>query len=58
MIIFYGWFDIKNWSFIKFLINNPNGTIFLKSIEALDNIKNVKYNFGFLDRVIEEIVEY
>lgn len=33
-----GWSDIKNRSLINILVNNPYGTVFLKSVEASDQV--------------------
>lgn len=50
--------NINNKSLIRYLINNHYNTIFRKSIEALDQEKDLEYIFEPLDRVIEDIEEY
>lgn len=37
------------------LVNNSYNTIFLKSVEASDQVKDVDYIFRLLDGVIKEI---
>ncbi|KAL0921899.1 hypothetical protein M5K25_005844 [Dendrobium thyrsiflorum] len=54
----YIWSDITNRSLIDILIDNPYDTIFLKSFEALEQVKDVEYNIVLLDGVIEEIEEH
>lgn len=44
-----GWSDIKNKSLINILINNAYVILFLKSIEAFDQVKDRKYIFGLTD---------
>ncbi|XP_020682348.1 uncharacterized protein LOC110099509 [Dendrobium catenatum] len=51
------WSDIKNRSLINILVNNPYGTVFLRSIEASDEVKNATFIFNLLDGIIEEIDE-
>ncbi|KAL0909152.1 hypothetical protein M5K25_019995 [Dendrobium thyrsiflorum] len=50
-----GWSDMKSRSLINILVNNPYETVFLRSIEASDEIKNVDFIFNLLDGVVEEI---
>ncbi|XP_052624969.1 uncharacterized protein LOC128132437 [Lactuca sativa] len=52
-----GWSDIRNRSLINFLVNNQYGTVFLKTVDASDCIKNAQKLFELLDGVIEEIGE-
>ena len=52
-----GWIDGKNRRLIKFLVNSPVGTWFMKSIDASDTIKNGELMFKYVDEVIEEIGE-
>ncbi|KAL0906436.1 hypothetical protein M5K25_024931 [Dendrobium thyrsiflorum] len=52
-----GWSDMKSRSLINVLVNNPYGTVFLRSIEASDEIKNADFIFNLLDGVVEEIGE-
>ncbi|KAH6785783.1 hypothetical protein C2S51_038238 [Perilla frutescens var. frutescens] len=52
-----GWSDMRNKSLINFLINNQYGTIFLKTVDASDYVKDAKKLFKLLDGVIEEVEE-
>ncbi|KAK1568627.1 hypothetical protein Q3G72_026912 [Acer saccharum] len=52
-----GWKDIKGKQLINFLVNNPHGTVLLKSIDASDVIKDATLLFNLLDSVVEEVVE-
>ena len=53
----YGWTNGKSRCLIKFLVNSPAGTWFIKSIDAFDTIKNGELMFRYLDEVVEEIGE-
>jgi len=52
-----GWTDGKGRSLTNFLVNSPSGTIFLKSIDTSNVIKDAKQMFELLDFVVEEIGE-
>ncbi|KAL0906334.1 hypothetical protein M5K25_024821 [Dendrobium thyrsiflorum] len=52
-----GWSDMKSRSLINILVNNPYGTVFLRSVEASDEVKNAEFIFNLLDGVVEEIGE-
>lgn len=52
-----GWTDGKGRSLTNFLVNSPSGTVFLKSIDTSNVIKDAKQMFELLDSVIEEIGE-
>ncbi|XP_020690214.1 uncharacterized protein LOC110105164 [Dendrobium catenatum] len=52
-----GWFDMKSRSLINILVNNPYGTVFLRSVEASDEVKNAAFIFNLLYGIIEEIGE-
>ncbi|KAK1578845.1 hypothetical protein Q3G72_033554 [Acer saccharum] len=52
-----GWKDIRGRQLINFLVNNPHGTVFLKSIDASDVIKDARLLFNLLDSVVEEVGE-
>ena len=43
------WLDKKNRSLTNFLVNNPSGTIFLKSVDTVDVIKDAQKLFELLD---------
>ncbi|KAK1588359.1 hypothetical protein Q3G72_022456 [Acer saccharum] len=51
------WKDIKGRQLINFFVNNPHGTVFLKSIDASDVVKNATLLFNLLDSVVEEVGE-
>ena len=44
-------------SIINFMVYSKGSTIFLKSIDAFDNIKGNKYIYGLLKDVIKEVGE-
>ena len=52
-----GWKDMRGRSLINFLVNNPYGTIFLRSIDASDVVKNADMLFKLLDNIVEEVRE-
>ncbi|XP_068344220.1 uncharacterized protein [Pyrus communis] len=52
-----GWSDGKRRCLINFLVNSPQGTWFLKSVDASASIKNGDLLYGYLDDVIQEIGE-
>jgi len=52
-----GWTDGKGRSLTNFLVNSPSGTVFLKSIDTSDVIKDGKKMFELLDSMVEEIGE-
>lgn len=52
-----GWKDIRGRQLINFLVNNPHGTVFLKSVDASDAIKDATLMFKLLDEVVEEVGE-
>ena len=49
--------DKKNRSLTNFLVNSPSETVFLKSIDTSNMIKDVKKLFELLDSLVEEIGE-
>ncbi|KAL0917971.1 hypothetical protein M5K25_013083 [Dendrobium thyrsiflorum] len=51
------WSDMKSRSLINILVNNPYGTVFLRSIDASDEVKNADFIFNLLEGVVEEIGE-
>ncbi|PON98691.1 Ribonuclease H-like domain containing protein [Trema orientale] len=57
-IISDGWKDIRQRNLINFLVNNPSGTIFLKSVNVSEYIKDAKLIFKLLDEVVEEVGEH
>ncbi|KAI0528848.1 hypothetical protein KFK09_001391 [Dendrobium nobile] len=50
-----GWSDIRHRSIINFLVNNPYGTVFLKSVNASSFVKDAQLLFEMLDEVVEEV---
>ncbi|KAK1555314.1 hypothetical protein Q3G72_024769 [Acer saccharum] len=50
-----GWTDIRGRSLLNFLVNNPKGTVFLKSTDASDAVKDTRLIFKLLDSVVEEV---
>ncbi|KAJ0757892.1 putative transcription factor/ chromatin remodeling BED-type(Zn) family [Helianthus annuus] len=52
-----GWSDMRNRSLINFLVNNQYGTVFLKTVDASDCVKDANKIFELLDGVVEEIEE-
>jgi len=52
-----GWTDGKGRSLTNFLVNSPSETVFLKSIDTSNVIKDAKQMFELLDSMIEEIEE-
>ncbi|PON70054.1 hypothetical protein TorRG33x02_258080 [Trema orientale] len=50
-----GWKDSGQRNLINFLVNDPSGTVFLKSVDASEYIKGAKLIFKLLDDVIEEV---
>ncbi|KAI9166178.1 hypothetical protein LWI28_027536 [Acer negundo] len=52
-----GWKDMRGRQLINFLVNNPKGTVFLKSVDASDAIKDARLLFNLLDSVVEKVGE-
>ncbi|XP_021971525.1 uncharacterized protein LOC110866690 [Helianthus annuus] len=52
-----GWSDMRNRSLINFLVNNQYDTVFLKTVDASNCVKDAQKIFELLDGVIEEIME-
>ncbi|VFQ71136.1 unnamed protein product [Cuscuta campestris] len=52
-----GWSDTRNRGLINILVNNQFGTIFLRSVDASDKVKDADYLFQLLDGIVEEIGE-
>ncbi|KAI3723688.1 hypothetical protein L2E82_35444 [Cichorium intybus] len=51
------WTDGKGRSLINFLVNCPSGTIFLKSIDASEHVKDAQLIVKMINEVIEEVGE-
>ncbi|KAK2646644.1 hypothetical protein Ddye_021839 [Dipteronia dyeriana] len=52
-----GWKDMRGRQLLNFLVNNPYGTVFLKSVDASDVVKDATLLFELLDSVVEEVGE-
>ena len=52
-----GWTGPTKLSNINFILYCKGSTIFLKSIDALENIKDNKYIYGLLKDMIKEVGE-
>ena len=52
-----GWTGPTKLSIINFMVYCKGSTIFLKSVDALDNIKDNKYIYGLLKDVIKDVGE-
>jgi len=50
-----GWTDQRNRTIINFLVFCPRGTMFLKSVDASDKVKDGQLLFQLLDEVVEEV---
>eukprot|EP00253_Pinus_taeda_P032744 PITA_32744 len=50
-----GWTDQRNRTIINFLVFCPQGTMFLKSVDASDKVKDGHLLFQLLDQVVEEV---
>ena len=57
MIMFDGWTGPTKLSIIIFMVYSKGSTIFLKSVDASDKIKDNKYIYGFLKDEIKEVGE-
>ena len=51
------WTGPTELSIINFMVYCKGNTIFLKSVDASENIKNNKYIYGLLKDVIKEVSE-
>ena len=52
-----GWTGPTKLSIINFMVYSKGSTIFLKSVDASDKIKDNKYIYGLLKDVIKEVSE-
>ena len=50
-----GWTDTRSRTILNFLIACPKGTMFLKSVDASDQVKDAQLLFRLLDEVVEEV---
>ena len=56
-IMCHGWTGLTKLSIINFMVYSKGSTIFLKSFDAFDKIKDKKYIYGLLKDVIKEVGE-
>ncbi|PKU72311.1 uncharacterized protein LOC110106281 isoform X2 [Dendrobium catenatum] len=54
-ILLDGWTDQQGRSLIRFLVDSPQGTIFLRSVDASDAISNADALFLLFSKVVEEV---
>jgi hypothetical protein len=52
-----GWTDKKRRMILNFLVNNPKGTVFLKSVDASNISKTTDKIFKLMDDIVEEVGE-
>ncbi|XP_061357381.1 uncharacterized protein LOC133301719 [Gastrolobium bilobum] len=52
-----GWTDGKDRSLTNFLVNSPKGTVFIKSVDTSNLIKDAEKMFELLDEMVMEIGE-
>ena len=52
--MFDGWTDSRGRSILNFLVACPKGTMFLRSMDASDQVKDAHLLFHLLDNVVEE----
>ena len=50
-----GWTDQKGRTLINFLVSCPQGTMFLRSSDASDQVKDANLLFRLLDDIVEEV---
>jgi len=56
-IMIDGWTDKKRWTIINFLVNNPKGIVFLKSIYEYAISKIAWKVFEMMDNIVKEVRE-
>ena len=50
-----GWTDARGRTILNFLVACPKGTMFLRSMDASDQVKDANLLFRLLDDVVEEV---
>jgi hypothetical protein len=50
-----GWSDGKKRTIINFLVSCPQGTMFFRSVDASDRVKDANLLFELLDEVVMEV---
>jgi hypothetical protein len=54
-IMYDGWTDQRSHTIMNFLISFPKGIMFLKLVDASDQVKDGNFLFRLLDEVVEEV---
>ena len=54
----YGWTNPMKLSMVNFMVYSKGSTIFLKSVDASNKIKDNKYIYGLLKNVIDKTKLY
>jgi len=52
-----GWTDQRNRTLINFLVSCPKGTMFLKSVDASDQVKSAQLICEMMEEVVQEVGE-
>jgi len=52
-----GWTNGKNRTILNFLVSCPQGTMFLKLIDAFDKVKDANLLFQLLDEIVMSVGE-
>lgn len=53
-----GWRDsVVQKGIINFLVNSPKGSVFLKSVDVSEVVKDANLLFNMLDQVVDEVGE-
>jgi hypothetical protein len=47
-----GWTNVKNHTILNFLVSCPHGTMFMKSVDASNKVKDAKLLFKLLDEIV------
>ena len=50
-----GWTDAKSRTMINFLVSCPQGTLFLRSYDESDKVKDANLLFNLFVEVVEEV---
>jgi hypothetical protein len=50
-----GWQDMRGRHLINFLVNNPYGTVFLKSVDVSKNVQNGEFLKELFKEVVDEV---
>ena len=52
-----GWKDMRGRTLVNFVVNNPYGNVFLKSVDVSAFVKDANFLFEMLDEVVGEVGE-